>query len=82
MHGPTRTFSANLRPFSLQLATLLMNPGEGAIIQMYSRGTNGIFEVSQMAAFVMVYFLTTCVVYGIGVSTRSPLRPVHSNLLA
>jgi chloride channel 7 len=50
-----------------QLATLFMNPQEGAIIQMYSRGTVGIFEMYQVAIFAILYFLTTCFVYGIGV---------------
>ena len=66
-------FSLNLIRFYCEedeyseLATLFMNPAEGAIIQMYSRGTHGIFSIGTMAIFSLVYFATTCFVYGISV---------------
>ena len=50
-----------------ELATLFMNPAEGAIIQVYSRGTHGIFSIGTMAIFGLVYFTVTCCVYGISV---------------
>ena len=66
-------FSLNLIRFHCEpgehseMATLLMNPQEGTIVQLYSRGTQGIFGATQLSVFALLYFLTVCFVYGIAV---------------
>eukprot|EP01051_Picozoa_sp_SAG22_P011634 SAG22_NODE_1138_length_5389_cov_22.995085_6_plen_69_part_00 len=36
------------------MATLLMNQQEGTIVQLYSRGTHGIFGTYQLSVFAVV----------------------------
>jgi len=49
------------------MATLLMQPQESAIKQLFSRGTAGYFSAGSLALFIVVYFLVTVFIYGISV---------------
>ena len=48
-----------------EMATLLMQGQESAIMQLYSRGTAGYFSPLTLAVFALVYFCATCLVYGV-----------------
>ena len=49
------------------MATLLMQGQESAIKQLYSRGTAGYFSPMTLFIFVVVYYTSTCYVYGVAV---------------
>ena len=49
------------------LATLLMQPQEGAIKQLFSRGTAGYFEPTTVLFFAVLYFFSAIFVYGVAV---------------
>lgn len=49
------------------LATLLMQPQESAIKQLFSRGTAGYFSPTCLGVFIVLYFLSAVFLYGIAV---------------
>jgi len=50
-----------------ELATMLLSPPEGAIIQLFSRNSAGYFSPASALAFTTLYFVTTAVIFGLAV---------------
>ena len=50
-----------------EMATLLMQPQDGAILQLFSRGTAGFFLPSTCLLFFLLYFCSAVFVYGVAV---------------
>jgi len=60
--------SAELGPVTFnEMATLLMQPQEAAIIQLFSRDSAGYFTPSTLILFVLVYYCATVFIYGVAV---------------
>ena len=47
------------------MATLIFNPGEGGVIQLFSRSTHGYFSIKCLIVFLCVYFPLACYCYGL-----------------
>ena len=50
-----------------EMATLLLQPAETAVAQLFSRGSVGYLSIPTLAAFVPLYFLSAAFTYGIAV---------------
>ena len=50
-----------------EMATLLLQPMEAAVVQLFTRGTPGYFTLGTLAVFVPLYFASAVFTYGIAV---------------
>ena len=50
-----------------EMATLLLQPMEGAVVQLFTRGTAGYITIPTLAAFVPLFFASAVFTYGIAV---------------
>ena len=62
-----------------ELATLLLQPSESAIVQLYSRDTAGYFTVGTCAIFTSVYYVSTIFIYGISVPSGLRLMAAYGH---
>jgi chloride channel 7 len=47
------------------MATLVFNPGEACVIQLFSRSTHGYFQIKTLAVFILAFFPCACYCYGL-----------------
>jgi chloride channel 7 len=51
--------------FYNDMATLVFNPGEGCVIQLFSRSTHGYFRINTLFVFILAFFPCACYCYGL-----------------